>query len=345
MASPNWRRDSSVKDQLFERPQRFGFFQAIRLLRLLRKKETQNVVGTEAPDDKLVRFRTRVSLAFPATEIYDLQQPEAGRENGVPEMTVNFMGLNGPMGVLPSPYTELLIERELRFRDDTAHRFFDIFSHRAIALFERAWEKYRFYLAYEQGRTNSLARYLLDLVGMGFHGQRRCLGAQGSGLGGESLAFYSGLLAQRPASAMGMVQVVSHYFGVPVRVEPCQGRWLPIPENYRSSLGGDNNRLGMDCALGDRAWDHQGKFRLTLGPLNREQYRRLLPNGEDCPTLAKFVRWYAGPGLDFDLQLILRKQDISTVCLGKDSHLGWIGWLNVGPLSQDARGAVLNSGG
>ena len=340
MASPNWQRNSSVKDQLFERPQRFGFFQAIRLLCLLRKKEAQ----ADASGDKLVRFRTRASLAFPATEIYDLQPPEEGREDNVPEMTVNFMGLTGPMGVMPNIYTELLIERELHYRDDTAHRFFDIFSHRVIALFERASEKYHFYLAYEQGSTNSLTRYLLDLVGMGFDGQRRRLGVQGSGLAGESLAFYSGLLSQRPASAQGLMQIVSHYFGVPVRVEPCQGRWLRIPADYRSSLGGFNIRLGVDYVLGDRAWDRQGKFRLTLGPLTQEQYRRLLPNGEDYPRLAKFVRWYAGPGLDFDVQLILQKQDVSTVCLGIGSHLGWIGWLNAGPSAHEAHGAVLNSG-
>ena len=344
MAGPTWRRDSSVKDQLFERPQRFGFFQAIRLLRLIRKKDVPSTSAPDASGDQLVRFRTRASLAFPASEIYDLQQPEA-EEDGGPMMTVNFMGLTGPMGVLPRPYTELLIERQIRFRDETAHRFFDIFNHRAIVLFERAWEKYRFYLAYEQGRSQSLARYLLDLIGMGLDGQRRRLGDQGSGLGEESLAYYGGILAQRPASAMGLMQVINDYFGISVRVEPCQGRWLAIPAHYQTSLSGSNNKLGVDCALGDRAWDRQGKFRLRLGPLTQTQYRRLLPDGEDYPVLAKFVRWYAGVGLDFDLQLIMRKQDVSTVCLGKGSHLGWIGWLNAGPLAQDSCGAVLNSGG
>ena len=49
-------------------------------------------------------------------------------------MTVTFMGLTGPKGVLPSHFTRLLLRR-LRAKDATLRDFFDLLNHRRVALF------------------------------------------------------------------------------------------------------------------------------------------------------------------------------------------------------------------
>src|SRR5690349_25015732 len=41
---------------------------------------------------------------------------------------------------------------------------FDIFNHRIISLFYRAWEKNRFIVPHERGQTDPLMRHLMDLV-------------------------------------------------------------------------------------------------------------------------------------------------------------------------------------
>ena len=99
----------------------------------------------------------------------------AGSDTPVPAMKVTFLGLTGPSGVLPRHYTELLLrlQRDARGPERTALRaWLDLFNHRFIALFFRAWEKYRFYVAYERGEyegrePDPFTRALFSLIGLG----------------------------------------------------------------------------------------------------------------------------------------------------------------------------------
>src|SRR5690606_16931812 len=127
-------------------PQTFRFFQAVRMLHELNGDRAE--VGRFArPEEEAVRFRVNRDLSFPASEIHDLEW----NEGEMPEMLVNFMGLTGPSGVMPSAYSELLIERS-RAKDRTAEAFFGIFHHRAISLFYQAWQKTRPQLSREDRR-------------------------------------------------------------------------------------------------------------------------------------------------------------------------------------------------
>ncbi len=88
------------------------------------------VGGFSSPDDEAVRFRVNPRLGFPASEIQQLEL----HDDAPAEMMVNFMGLTGPMGVLPYAYSEFILER-LRAKDSSFASFLDIFNHRAISLF------------------------------------------------------------------------------------------------------------------------------------------------------------------------------------------------------------------
>ena len=116
----------------------FEFFQAVALLQRM-LSDRRPVGHFFSPEDEAVRFHVNPRLAFPASEIQQLELHE-----GEPaDMMVNFMGLTGPQGVLPYPYSELILER-LRAKDRSLAAFLDIFNHRAISLFYRAWQRSRF---------------------------------------------------------------------------------------------------------------------------------------------------------------------------------------------------------
>src|SRR5262245_42205571 len=107
------------------------------------------------PPREVVRFRALPSLEFPASMLYTLLPATA--EQPLPTMLVTFLGLHGPSGVLPRHYTDMVLrlERERRGEERRALRdWFDLFNHRFISLFYRAWEKYRFWLAHERGEQN-----------------------------------------------------------------------------------------------------------------------------------------------------------------------------------------------
>src|SRR5262249_12446260 len=137
MATPRRRTDPPLERELFEEPYRFDFFQAVRLLGRLQPDRARVGHGGH-PGREVARFRARQSLAFPPSSVHELERPKD--PDGPPEMTVAFLGLTGPSGVLPRVYTELLMERR-RAGDRTPTAFFDVFNHRAISLFYRAWEK------------------------------------------------------------------------------------------------------------------------------------------------------------------------------------------------------------
>jgi len=137
--------DTEIEARLRKTPFAFEFFQAMRLLeRLL--PDCLPVGGFGPPAAEVARLGVHPSLNFPASEIQSLQW----EEGQAPFLRVNFMGLTGPQGPLPQWYTATVLE-QLRSGDATLRDFLDIFNHRSLSLFYRAWQKYRFGVAYERG--------------------------------------------------------------------------------------------------------------------------------------------------------------------------------------------------
>jgi type VI secretion system protein ImpH len=180
-----------VAERLLADPTSFGFFQAIRLLE--RARPDQAPIGEYAdPADEVVRFSVPPSISFPASEIQSLEE----QEDGPARMAVNFLGLTGPQGVLPYHYTQLVADR-LREKDPTMRDFFDLFHHRMISLFYRAWEKYRFPVAFERNQQDRLTLHLGELIGLGFDkpDEQRWVRR-------ETLLYYASLVASRQRSAL-----------------------------------------------------------------------------------------------------------------------------------------------
>lgn len=337
MATENGRTDHSLADVLFQEPYRFDFFQAVRLLERI-YPERQPVGGESAPADEAVRFRTRVSLAFAPSQIHQMTDRD-NAEGLPPQMTVAFMGMTGPAGVLPHHYTELLIERT-RYKDTALLEFLDVFNHRMISLFYRAWEKYRFPVAYERGREDSFTEFLFHTVGLGTRGLRNR-----QSFPDEIFLFYGGHFAQRPHSASAMEAILSDYFNVPAHIEQFAGQWLKLEEESLSRLGGVNAELGITAVAGERVWDAQSKFQLQFGPLTFDQFLQFLPNGSAFQPATELTRIVAGLEFDFDMRLTLKAEEVPNCVLTTGARrrpmLGWTTWLKTSPFTEDDSQVVL----
>lgn len=355
MASSDRNGTRDLIAELCDAPERFGLFQAVRLLAL-----AEGGNGERQALPERLRFRTPATLSFPPSEIAAIKAApggdgnEGGNEGTLPAltMTVACMGLTGPSGALPSPYTELLIERRQQYRDDTAHAFFDLFSHRALSLFYGAWHKYHFPLAFEQGQRDAFSNGLRALIGLAREDKPGLPPATGNGRQqddappplSERLLFFAGLLAQRPISAEAIASLVQGMFGVTARLENFVGHWIAVPPEEQTRLGVNAATLGSSAFAGQRIWDRQTRMQLSLGPLRARDYQDFLPGNPAAEELAETLRFCVGHGLACDVRLILDRRD--TPSLQLDSHrtsqprLGFDTWLNHKPFEHDPANAV-----
>jgi type VI secretion system protein ImpH len=319
-------------DGLLAEPERYGFFQAVRLL--YRVHGLPPRAGSASPHDAL-RFTIPASLNFPPCELDTLaygtqDDSEAPRCT----MSVNFLGLTGPSGVLPRHYTEWLMTQQ-RSRDPAARDFLDIFNHRMLSLFWRAWAKHRCELSQELGGDNGgVLRHVYDLIGLGtpaLHAlvEPRKRGPAKTTLPAAALGYYSGLVAQHPHGVGALAQVIGDVVDAQVEVIGCHGTWQHIPLRDRTRLGKNNQRFGDGCVLGTRFWDRQTTVRVSIGPMRLRGFDALLPTRELLGSVVELLRFLTGLALDLDIQLVLQAEAVPRARIGgtKPARLGWNSWL------------------
>lgn len=335
MASPSRRSPRDLRQELAADASQFGFFQAVRLLALSGRKRA----GSKRRLPAELRFRTLATLSFPPSELAGYQpapEPEQAPDDApaTAEMAISFMGLTGPSGALPMAYTELLLERKLRHRDSSMHAFFDIFSHRATALFYEAWHKYRFWLDLEAGERDGFTRHLLDLGGTGLSTLRQQIGER-MALDENLFVYFAGLLSQKPMSGQSLATLIESFFGVKAQVEQFVGQWMVLPESEQSRLGDQACELGVSLLAGSRVWDRQTKLRLRLGSMDAQRYTALLPGGDAAAALRAILQFALGHNLAVEVCLVLEKQAVPAATLSAATPLLLGGNCWLGPQSHD----------
>lgn len=337
MATEGWGNSGPVARELIDRPERFEFFQAVRLARTIWAGRAD--VGSEAdPGEEVVRFRSDVGLSFPRSEVVAFDPPGEARPMAV--VRVAFMGAATPasFGSLPFRYATAIHELA-RDGNDAFRDFLDLFNHRFVSLFYRAWEKYRFAIRFEHDERGVFEDALFSLVGMGTPGVRGRLP-----VGDHALLFRAGLLALAPVPAVALRSLVQSYFGVPARVRQFEARWYPLDPEDQTALGRANASLGEDTVVGSSVRLCQHRFRLALGPLDWDTYERHLPAGNAYPATVELVRFAVSEELEFEVQLVLRAEDVPPVVLGEGGprrvRLGWTTWIGSGAAAGDRDDAI-----
>jgi type VI secretion system protein ImpH len=323
-----------LERELLDRAASMDFFQILRLLENAHPDKPR-IGASLRPRDDAVRFGQDPSLAFEPTAVRGFT-PASLEQRA--RLAVNFIGLLGPNGPLPLHLTEYARDRARNQGDPTLAAFLDVFHHRIVSLFYRARASAEPALSLDRPELDRFGDYIGSLFGIGSPAlQNR------DEIGDFAKLHFAGLMANQRRPAAGLVTILRAYFKLPVAIEQFVGHWMKIPLDGQTRIGmqDQGNRLGTSAVLGRKVWDCQHKFRLVIGPLDYDDYQRMLPGGDSMRRLLDWVRNYAGMVLDWDVRLILKREQVPRLALG-GRRLGWTTFLASAPASRDSEQLLIN---
>jgi type VI secretion system protein ImpH len=311
-------------DAATQEPWRFDFFTMMR--RLERSFPDRPRVGQSASlREEFVTLGQDPFLDFPASNLNRVEQTPGGRVR----VFTKFLGLLGPQGALPLATTEEAYGWSL-MRDDAFPRFLDLFNHRFLQLFYRAWADARPIVQHDRPDEDRFITYIGAMIGVGSPPYRNLDTVPDA----AKLAF-AGLMAPQAKSASRLRALIAGLFDVRVEVEQFVGTRLAIEASERSRLGASNSTLGADTLVGAAVYSVQDKIRIRIYTKNLADYMRFLPTGERCAPLADAVFFYLGDQLDWEAELALPAGEAAPLRLGTFGQIGWSSWLSPNWTAKD----------
>lgn len=317
----------------------------------IKEKQAEKLASDPGSFDPATAFRVAQHLAFEdelTIGSHNGARPTSvaiggfRSKNGKAELRSAFAPIIGPLGSLPPSYSELQ-QREERNRSKALTSFFNLFAARFSELFVSATEKYRLARGLRWSpdhRTDAFRKTLLSLTGFGTSSLSAKVGVKE-----DVLLRFSGLLANRNRNATALTSMLREFTGLAVEVEQFRRRWVPLPVHEQSQFGQSGGlRLGQNVTAGSAIEDFSGSFRIVIGPVGYADYLALTPGSQRLAEIFAVVRLFAGSGFDFDVQVILRKEDIPFCQLGATeapARLGWNSWARLAPAEKDSTDAIV----
>lgn len=329
-------RDPVELGQLLEaQAARMDFFQVLRLIENARP-DLPRIGASLRPRDDAVRFGQDPALIFHASMLERFTRADGEARA---RLAVNFFGLLGANGPMPVHITEYVRDRLRHGGDATMLAFLDVFHHRMLSLFYRARAVAEPVISIDRADGDRFSAFVGSLFGIGAPALR-----ERDAIGDFAKLHFAGLLANKARPASGLVSILRAYFKVPLHVEQFVGHWMRLPVASCSRIGAieDGNRLGSSLVLGRAVWDCQHKFRIVIGPLDYVDYCRFMPGGDSLQRLLAWVKTYAGLALEWDVRLILKKEERPPLRLGGATRMGWSSWLASAPAARDPAQMVIN---
>ena len=322
---------------LAREPYRYDFYQTLRRLECL-YRDKPRWGSALRPIDEPLRLGQDPDVSFAPAPLASLEFDK----EGPPRLQVRLFGMLGPNGPLPIHLTEYARHRLRHAGDPTFSRFLDLFHHRFLALFYRAWAQAQPHVNRDRPEHDRFLFYVGSFVGVAPPPMRHR-----DSIPDLARLFHAGTLARHARNADGLAAILRHFFNVPARIEEFVGHWLRLPPRERSYLRRDGSMLGGGAVLGARVWDHQSKFRIHLGPLTLAQYEAFLPapppGKAGAPgsvrllrKLVDWVRFYLCFELDWDVRLAIQRKEVPSLTLGRSGQLGWTTWLGTRRTATDA---------
>jgi type VI secretion system protein ImpH len=333
MAEPDWQTSDSLAAELALRPHEFNFFQAVR--RLEAEHSAWPRVGTsDRLEEDYLRFCQIPSLAFAPSSIESV-----ARVGPVVRMHVNFLGMFGPNGPLPQQLTDFARDRLRNAHDPTLVRFMDIFHHRMLSFFYRAWASNEKSVDFDRADNARYADYFGSFFGIGTPSLQ-----DRDSVPDWTKIHFAGRMAAQTRNAEGLQAILADFFCIPTEIQEFAGYWMKIPNENRCRLGEspETGSLGINAVIGERKYEVQLKFRIRMGPMELVDLERLVPIGDSFRRLKDWVLNYVNQEFYWDLQCVVKASAVPVISLGQGAMLGWTTWLKSKPFTRDPDDAIFD---
>ncbi|HEY1082326.1 MAG TPA: type VI secretion system baseplate subunit TssG [Prosthecobacter sp.] len=357
MASASGQDPDRLIEELCAEPWKHDFFQGLRAIECAFADRPRIGRSRTLRDDAL-RFSQLLSLSF-ATSTLSRSQVE----NQPRRLTVRFTGLTGPHGPLPLRLTEFIRNRLRGIydhdiqgtaadalseggiaapKDSTLAEFLDIFHHRMISLFYRAWAVAQKTVDFDREEDRSFAEWTASLFGMGLP----ALDGVDSIPTWQKLPF-AGHLANQSRHASGLEGVLADVFSTRAEVICLTGHWMKIPPSQLCRMGKSRElgTLGKSCVIGSAVWDRSMKFQIRLGPMSLDQFEKFTPGSRSHQALHDWVAYYTRREFYWEATILLKKQEVPKISLGQSGRLGYTTWLSSVAFKQDPGDYRVRGGG
>lgn len=313
----------------------FEFFAALRRIECAFPDAPRLGRSMRSADDP-VRLGQVPSLEFAPSMFAEAER----RADGKLWLGGVFFGLFGPNGPLPLHLTEYAHDRRHNFRDRTLTGFADLFHHRMLCLFYRGWADAQPTVHNDRPASDRFRMYVGALAGTG----QRSLQDRDA-MPDFAKLFHAGRLSAQVKNPEGLKAVLNDFFGERVEIREFRGEWLRLRAEDELHLGRGRSAgcLGVSTTLGESVWGAQSRFRITVGSMPYAAFERFLPGSPALAQLSAIVRNFVGFELDWDLQLILDRDQVPGTRLGRGTRLGWSSWLGMPLRVRDADDAILTA--
>jgi type VI secretion system protein ImpH len=314
-----------LKEAVGLSPEEYDFFE------LLRRLEDDGRLFGQAgrPDREPARLGQHVRLGFAVQDVVKFEPPTTTTPARI---TVANIGLLGPEGPMPLYLTRWVLDRlsqrwfartDLREISDTTFLdFANILQHRMIALFYRAWADAHPAVQVRRADGGRIRAMLAALAGLGLLGKGDKYRAA---IDAVKLR-HAPALAHQVDGPERLTRFLADLLKVPVRLREFVGTWMEIPKALQSRIGVAHARLGGDATIGPRTFQRQQRIELCIGPLALADYMTFLPDSERQRILRNAIQDLVGNGLDVDVRLVLRRDEVPAARVGT-ARIGYTAWL------------------
>ena len=324
--------ESSSTETVFDEfPEDIIYYNFFAALHLLEKRYNTRFGETNHPSEDPILLGQSPHISFAPTALDKIVK---AKKTDSKCLNVFFFGLFGPNGPLPYHLTEEVFVKLRKKEREPAQDFFNIFHHRLISLFYRAWANKEPTAQLNRNGNDNFQFYLGSIAGYGLPSLRGR-----DTFDDYSKAHFAGYLGGKIRHSEGLENIILQLYGIQADIIEFVGEWLSIEAEHQCSLreGRYARRLGVDTSLGQNSWQSQYKFQIQLGPLTLNEYESTLPGSKQLKLINETIKNYMRDEIQWEIILLLKKAEVPTTKIGKYGRLGWTSWLKAESISNEVK--------